>query len=406
VKRGIALAMLACAGATRIAFAQDVGAHGYVDCRIIARADERSWADGGLGKTRFGGGGTAATCMQAGLVLNAQLTPSLLAIADIQYQTTDKNAFSALEAYLRWRPVSTTPLRGSIKVGEFFPPVSLENDAIGWTSPWTLTPSAINSWIGEEFRTIGAEGRIEWRGAANTFEGYVALFGVNDPAGELLAARGWSLSDLTSGVGSRVREPDVYAIDTGVTVPLRFNPFLENDDRPGWYAGGRWKANGIGGISILRYDNEADPSSHSGGSSPVFSWRTEFWSLGVEADLGDIVLLGQAMTGSTDIVPSPFFSTSTDFRAAYVLAGWNHGAWRPAIRFDAFSTEQLPRRIDDRVREHGHAITAALNWRPREWVRVTGEALHVSSTRNQRLEEGIASDQADDLVQLSLRLLF
>jgi len=189
-------------------------------------------------------------------------------------------------------------------------------------------------------------------------------------------------------------------------VPLRFNPFLENDDHAGWYAGGRWKANGIGGISILRYDNEADPSSHSGGSSPVFSWRTDFWSLGVEADLGDIVLLGQAMTGSTDIVPSPFFSTSTDFRAAYVLAGWNHGAWRPAIRFDAFSTEQLPRRIDDRVREHGHAITAALNWRPREWVRVTGEALHVSSTRNQRLEEGIASDQADDLVQLSLRLLF
>ena len=111
MKRVLALAVLMGAGATRIGLAQDVGAHGYVDCRLIARADERSWADGGLGKTRFGGGGTEATCVQAGLVLNAQLTPSLLAIAEIQYQTTDRNAFSALEAYLRWRPVSTTPLR-------------------------------------------------------------------------------------------------------------------------------------------------------------------------------------------------------------------------------------------------------------------------------------------------------
>ena len=406
MKRAVALAMLACAGAMPMAVAQDLGAHGYLDCRLIARASERSWADGGLGKTRFGSGGTTATCVQAGLVATAQLTPALLALVDLQYQTTDHNAFSALEAYLRYRPVSTTPLRWSVKVGEFFPPVSLENDAIGWTSPWTLTPSAINSWIGEEFRTIGAEARVEWRGAGQTFEGIAALVRNNDPAGELLAARGWSLSDLTSGIGSRVREPDVYAIDNGAAVPLRFNPFLENDARTGWYAGGSWRATGRGGVTLLRYDNEADPSTHSGGASPVFSWRTEFWSLGAEADVGDVVLLGQAMTGSTEIVPSPFFRTSTDFRAAYVLAGWNRGSVRPALRFDAFSTEQLPRDLEPRVREHGHAITVALNWRPRDWLRLTGEALRVYSSRNQRLEEGISSEQTDNQVQLSARLMF
>jgi len=149
MKIRVALAMLACAGAMRIAGAADFSAHGYVDCRLVSRASERSWADGGFGKTRFGNGGVSAGCMQADLTLAAQLTPALLALADVQYQTTDKNAFSALEAYLRYRPVSTTPLRWSVKVGEFFMPVSLENDAIGWTSPWTLTPSAINSWLGE-----------------------------------------------------------------------------------------------------------------------------------------------------------------------------------------------------------------------------------------------------------------
>ena len=46
----------------------------------------------------------------------------------------------------------------SVKAGAFFPTISLENDDLGWTSPYTLTPSAINSWIGEELRTIGSEG--------------------------------------------------------------------------------------------------------------------------------------------------------------------------------------------------------------------------------------------------------
>ena len=50
----------------------------------------------------------------------------------------------------------------SVKAGAFFPAISLENDDLGWTSPYTLTPSAINSWIGEELRTIGSEGILRY----------------------------------------------------------------------------------------------------------------------------------------------------------------------------------------------------------------------------------------------------
>ena len=127
MKRAVALAMLACAGVMRTAIAQDFDAHGYVDCRLIVRADERSWTDGGLGKTRFGGSGISPACVQGGIVASEQLTPALLALADLQYQTTDRNALSLLEAWLRYRPVSTTPWRWSVKLGEFFPPISLEN---------------------------------------------------------------------------------------------------------------------------------------------------------------------------------------------------------------------------------------------------------------------------------------
>ena len=400
------IAIAACVALAPTARAADLDVHGYLDCRLVAHADERSYTDGGLGKTRFGGDGTDATCVQAAIAASVVLTPALVARADLQYQTTGRDEFALLDAWLRYRPVSTTPLRWSVKLGAFFPPVSLENDAIGWTSPWTLDSSAINAWVGEELRSIGAEGSVEWRGERSTVSGVFALVRSNDPAGELLAARGWSISDLVSGLGSRVREPDAYAIAGDEPVPLRFNPFLENDGRLGWYAGASWEARGVGAISLLRYDNEADPASRSRGASPVLSWHTDFWSLGARSRIGDVVLLGQAMSGSTAIAPSPFFSTTTDFRAAYLLAGWDRGAWRPALRIDAFSTDQLPRSIDGRVREHGTALTLALNWRPREWLRVTGEALHVRSWRNQRELEGLPAQRDDTQLQLGLRVVF
>ena len=79
---------------------------------------------------------------------------------------------------------------------------------------------------------------------------------------------------------------------------------------------------------------------------------------------------------------------------------------RPTLRVDVFSTEQLLSSIGKRMREHGNALTFALNWRPRAWLRITGEALRVSSSRNQRIEEGSSSDWTDNQVQLSARLQF
>jgi hypothetical protein len=405
MKPAVIAIALACAGvAPSGARAADV--RGYLDCRLVAHAQERSWLDGGLGKTRFGSGGTSLGCVQAGLVVAAQPLPSLLAVAGLQAQTSGRDELVLLEAYLRWRPVSITPWRWSLKAGAFFPPVSLENDAIGWTSPWTLSSSAINAWIGEEFRTVGGEARLEWRGDGQSVEAIAALLRSNDPAGELLAARGWSIGDLVAGFGSDLREPDAYAREDGHEPPLRFNPFLENDGRPGWYAGLDWHAPGRARLALLRYDNEADPSSHSRGVEPVYSWRTEFWSLGGELEAGSWLLLAQAMTGSTELAPSPHFHTWTDFRAGYLLAGWNRGPWRPAFRIDAFSTNQLPRDLDDRTREHGHALTFALNWRPQDWLRLTAELLRADSWRNQREADGDPAHRVDHQVQVGARVMF
>ena len=58
------------------------------------------------------------------------------------------------------------------------------------------------------------------------------------------------------------------------------------------------------------------------------------------------------------------------------------------------------------LEEDGHAWTAALNWRPREWLRITAEWLRVDSTRTQRLLEGLSPRQREDLLQLNFRYQF
>ncbi|UGB47192.1 OprO/OprP family phosphate-selective porin [Frateuria edaphi] len=407
--RGLRRLALACLAALPLAgYAQDFSLHGYVDGRLVAAPSERSWVEGGLGKTRYGGGGVEARFGGAALAGTAQLTPSLLAFAGLQLQDGDRAGIDMLEAYLRWRPVSTTRWRGSVQAGAFFPPVSLENDAIGWTSPWTLTPSAINSWVGEELRAVGAEGRIERRGEIASWELRGALFQRNDPAGNLLAVRGWSLSDLTYGIGSRLREPDAYVRDDGEEPPMRYDPFRRIGHQWGNYAQLTWRARGWGRLSLMHYDNHADPQAwqpYEGGER-LYAWRTRFWSLGATADTGPITWLAQAMDGDTVIEPVPNLVFTTRYRAAYLLAGWNRGAWRPALRLDHFSTRELPETPGLHEGEHGNAVTAALNWRPHDWLRLTFEVLHIDSTRTARADYGLQPRIRGTQTQLSARLFY
>ena len=64
-------------------------------------------------------------------------------------------------------------------------------------APYTLSFSAINTWAGEELRTIGTQYTLDWLGIARghrfEFNVSAAAFGWNDTAGTVLASRGWGL---------------------------------------------------------------------------------------------------------------------------------------------------------------------------------------------------------------------
>ena len=379
--------------APSFATAQEVKLHAFADARLVDAPDDTSFINGGTGRTRYGDDAHGLRFGAAGVVATAQLTPALFALADVQVQRTDRNDWQVPEAYLRYRPLSLSVWRLALKGGIYFLPISLENDGIGWTSPWTITPSALNSWVGEEIRGIGADIREEWRGDSGTGTFGGGLFRHNDVAGRVLAKRGWSLSDVTVGVGGDLPEPAEEGHRES------YAPFQSIGGRTGWYADAGWKsAQGVE-LRALRYDNRADPSAYRlyDGDERIYAWRTRFWSLGAQAETGPVTWIAQGMDGDTTICP-PGGCFRMRYQAGFLLAGWNRGAWRPTLRYETFRTWPDG--------ERGHALTAALNWRPLDWLRLSAEWLHVDATRAERTDFGLGPRERGNQVQLLARLLY
>jgi hypothetical protein len=393
-------ALLICCAGSNVARADDLSFQGYVDARMIASPNEQSWLQGGLGKLRFGSAGFTGRFVEAVGEADWHVVPELTLVTVLRVEPEQRTGVDALEAYARYRPVSTGDWQMSVKAGAFFPPISLENDDIGWTSPYTLTPSAINSWIGDELRTIGAEAKSEWRTGVGTLTLTGALFCCNDPAGVLMALRGWSMDDRPTGLFETLREPNTSLELIGASAPDRTLIFKEIDDRPGWYGGAGWEIAGFGSAQVLYYDNEADPSAHD---QDYFAWHTKFWSAGVRTRVWKIALLSQVLEGNTEVAPAPGDSWTTHFWSAYGLASYDFGDWRLSARSDFFGTAQGNAAFWQPFGEHGHAETAALSWMPKTWLRLTAEWVTLDAERPERLAAGLSKAEADDQFQLSAR---
>ena len=380
---------------------------GLADLRLVRTSGQRNNQDGGLGKVRFGAGESGAETGgrigDASLVGTALLPGGIALVGHVRAEPTQRTAVDVIEAYARWRPVATSAWRWQVKAGAFFPPISLENDGVAWSARYTLTPSAINSWVGDEMRTIGAEGRIEWRGDLDRFELLGAVFGWNDPAGVLLAYRGWNFTDRPAGLIDRQQQPNEIAFHSGRIPPVYADVAREIDDRAGYYAGASWRRAGIGRLAVLRYDNRADPRARR----HVFAWETKFWSVAAEAEpLPGVTVLAQAMDGSTLVWPSAATRSHTDFSSAYVLAAYEAGRWRVALRGELFATRERSPAPKVELSEHGRAVTAAVSYRLAEGLRLTGEVLRVTSHRLQRTAIGQPERARETQAQLAIRYYF
>lgn len=402
----LAMLLAACLAQDAKAFdlTDDLAITGYGDVRAVIAPDPQSWLNGGLGKFRYGGKQKfgAEGVAQADLTLGDGLN----AVGVFRAEPETRSVVDALEMYLRYAPQSTGALSWSVKTGAFFPALSLENDDIGWTSPYTLTPSTIDSWVGEELRTIGSEGNVRWNtGILGTLSLTGALYCCNSEAGVLMAYRGWAMDDNPTGLFERVRVPDQTRQLFHAPLPGNVGLFNQIDGNPGWYAGAGWQIPGIIQLSMMRYDNRADPDAVS---SRDQAWGTKFWDFGARTQVGPVTLIAQQLSGYTELD----FGNGEDgikFESGYLLASTDIGDWRFSAREDLFQT----RRVDSsnlNFNEDGDAITAAVSWNGFDGVRLTTEVIRIHSRRGEYLPAGLVSGlglgRDDTQVQFDGRFFF
>jgi hypothetical protein len=378
----------------------DLSITGYADARIVAPTDQRGWLKGGLGKFRYGSGQNFGG--EAVLQASWRVAGDLTALTVLRAEPQTPSVVDALEAYLRYAPAAAGPFSWSVKAGAFFPTISLENDDLGWASSYSLTPSAINSWIGDELRTIGSEASLRWdAGGLGTFSLMGAVICCNDESGVLMADRGWALDDRPFGLFERERLPDATLRIFRASVPGTTGMFDEIDGHVGWYAGAIWQVPGIAKFTVTRYDNDGDPTIPS---MRDMAWRTRFWNFGARTQVGPLVLIAQQMSGYTSVNPRGTLN-ATKFQSGFLLASYDLEDWRVSLREDLFQTRRVAA-ANNVWNEDGHATTASISWSPQDWVRLTGELIAMTSRRGEYVNAGLPYNRNDTQIQFSTRFFF
>jgi hypothetical protein len=397
----------------------DVTVSGVTEVRYAHTGDTQSWLDGGLGKTRYGSlQGKPAnlfTVPFVALVVDASLQERLFAHVQLDVDAEpdaalDRGRVGLTEAYVGFNSDLTNKLRLRLRGGLFWPPISLEHRGPAWTTVYTITPSAANTWVGEEIRTAGAESRVGVVSGETELWLTGAAFGWNDPAGTLLFWRGWALHDRQTVTGEKLPLPPLSSIGPGHLFEhqVRWDaPIREIDGTIGYYAGATLRALGRLEVETLRYDNRADPMSFDG---KQYGWATSFWNSGARLRLPvGLDVLGQYMTGQTamGITPDGIPMGVAGYETWYVLGSELLGPVRLSVRYDAFSTEDRDIFVaQDNNNEDGHAWTAAVMVKAGDHLQVMGEWLRVDSTRPFRADLGIPVTAKEDLLQIGVRFSF
>jgi hypothetical protein len=381
------------------------GAHAEIeaslDLRLVDSNGRDSYLDGGLGKLRFDSDddglqlGRARFAWRGGIGGDWHVSVDLSA-----WSLRDHNAIDITEGWLEWRPVPSSAWRSNLKIGAFYPPISLEHRASGWTNPYTIDSSALNTWIGEEFRTIGIGYELEHLGTAQggrfDYGVSAAVFGWNDPAGVVLALRGFSLNDRQTPLFGRIGTFAYGGREQRVI-------FSEIDNRPGYHVGAYIKSDNGLELRGLHYDNRGDPSVEKE-SIDDYAWHTKFESLGMRWDGSrGTALIAQWLDGTTRATPDA--ASTWNYNAWFVLAAQDFGKHRFAARYDNFYTHldhdysPAPWSHDD-----GKAFTLGWTWSVREHVELDAEWLRVDSDYDVRAMLGEAPHAVEHSLQLAVRL--
>jgi len=385
-----------------------------LDGRFVLADGHNSWIDGGYGKTRFDGKADGdfefdAYPVEASLIWQPRFTNNLVANVSAAYQhghDRDED-FDIMEGYLTFIPPRRGNTNFAFKAGLYWPEISLEHATGGaWSTVYTITPSAINAWVGEEVKVIGAEATLYQTIGSQDISLTAGAFGFNDTSGTLLSFRGWALHDIKNTLFGQFQLPPQNAFIARVQEPVT-RSILEIDDRVGFYGRAEWRPTPGLMANVFYYDNRGDPEAFT--QSLQWGWRTRFWNVGVVADLGPSTrLIAQGMTGTTQMgfIPANATRYWVDTRYRSVFALLTHQFEQVAVsgRIELFDTNERGSRMNPaEENEDGWAATLAGRLPVIDHLTLFVEALHIESTRGARARAGLPAKESQSMLQAALR---
>jgi hypothetical protein len=380
------------------------------DLRLVAVDGEKSWVGGAFGKLRSGSDGDWHFGPQLGnanLIWQPQFTWSLGATVVGSMQGGERTQAGLAQAFLSFKPMRSQKVAVSARAGLMWPPVSIEHEGADWHVKDSITPSAINSWIGEEVRPVALEAMIAANPGGHKLRATAALFAANDTSGTLLTFRGWALHDRTTLAFHHQPLPPLEGPVVFYQAPYT-TPLLDLRDgfghRPGYYVKLSWQPPIPVRVELFRYDNRADPRDVN--ADLEWGWRTRFNNLGLAADLGPgTALKAQAMQGRTRMGYAADGRRWVDnrFRSAFAMVSQAFGPVGVAVRGEAFGTRN---RGSDVGKDYDDSGWSAMVAAKRDWRLFSGlvELLHVSSKREDREDVGLAPRQNQNQLQAEVRM--
>lgn len=376
-----------------------------IDAAVVASNGTPNFIDNGLGTLRF-------TSSYQGLQLDNLQLGYRGTVAEVLHFTAEavsyadraSNALDLTQAYAEVRPFPWGAWRARFRVGAFYAPISLENRLPGWRSAYTMSPSAINTWVGEELRTFGTEFNLDWLGRQHghdwTLGTGAAAFGWNETAGQLMSERGWAIHDRQTTVFGKFgsANPSAPVADERLLTAAGAN-------RAGYYVDGTAKYLDTLEIRALHYDNRADPGAYQEAANN-YPWQTQFNSAGTRwTPSSQWTVISQWLGGRTCSDYEDEEYECWTFDAEFLLLSWQLGANRLSGRYDRFDMHQsVPIDLDATgYRDNGHAWTLTYQREINAHLAIAVEFLQVDSRLNERLEFGDPETALERQLELVVR---
>lgn len=384
---------------------------GMIDLRAIASDSSESYSQGGLGKLRYDDDQIALGQLALVGDLTFSETLSLKAVGN-SFVDDARGRTGITELFFRYRGLpDDSGLRQGLRAGLYYPPISLENNAVAWSSPNTLTPSTLNSWIGEEIRLTGIEYSAQWLGKITgkpyNLQLTGSLFINNDPAGAMLSWHGWTQSSRQTVVGETLPITALPALNNGALARQArgSDPFHEEDNNPGVTVNALWHWPKQDRFQLGYYHNNATPYKETEGQ---YGWQTRFAYAGFQKHLNkQWQISGQILQGDTlmqshhreDVV-------NNDYRSAYLTLSWRHKNHRVSGRLEEFQVWDNDPTTGDNNTEYGTSQTLSYRYRiSKQWFMLT-EYNRINSRRPARMYIGEQPEQLEQQLQFGLRYYF